>query len=232
MSYRIAVVEDDTVQLARVSALIREGMKERGADCTVSAFVHPLQMQDRFYDAFFLDISMPVMDGLAFTKLLRDCGYQCSIVFLSAMETSVFEALKVSPLRFVRKSRLEEDLPEALDALVQDLKQAADNRITLPVSGGKVSLSVRDILYIRSDDKVQQVVTAGQTYEVHSTVQQIEQQLKGRGFLRIHRFYLVNMGAVRRVQGNDLVMDNGKVLPVSRIRSAQVRAALRDVMFS
>ena len=227
MAYRSAVVDDNPVQLRQECALARELAAKNGCDAVFTAFASVVDLDGRKnFDAYLLDIDMPDLSGIAFARLLRTEGDQCSIVFVSAMESAVFEAQRLLPLRFVRKSRLREDMEEAMEALCAQLEKNSRETILLHVQGGSERVPVREILYVQSLDKHQRVVFAHGDTEVRLTMAELEKQLLPHGFIRVHRYYLVNMACVRRFFGGEIVLDNGEHLPVSRGKTDEIQRAL------
>jgi DNA-binding NarL/FixJ family response regulator len=71
-------------------------------------------------DVLVLDISMPVMDGLAAARRLRDLSSATRIVFLSMHEDQDFveAALAAGASGYVTKSRLYSDLVPAIEEVM------------------------------------------------------------------------------------------------------------------
>ena len=89
----------------------------------------------------------------------------------------------------------------------------------------KVSLNRDDILYIESrDSEVWVVARDGQSYRNRNGISQWE-NLLGEGFLRIHRAFLVNVSHAT-LSTPDIVLVDGKELPVSRKNKETVKAVL------
>ena len=112
MPYSIVIVDDDAEMLQRINDQLGEIIRRSGIECTIHVLSSPADMDDIIYDAYFLDISMPLIDGIELARNIRDRGSMSSIVFISSIESRVFEAMRTQPLRFVRKSHLQTDLEE------------------------------------------------------------------------------------------------------------------------
>lgn len=232
MAYRIALIEDDPAQLQTIREQTRALMEKLHCPCALIPYGSSFDQVDMSCDAYLLDIHMPGIDGIHLAQQIRQSGNLCSIIFISSIESRVFEALRVQPLRFVRKMHLNEDLPEALSALSRELKQRSSHAFLLNVDGEMLRVPVQKTLYVESANKNQRVVLYDHTYEVRSTMQYFEDQLADQGFFRIHRCYLVNIAAIYSISGQEVTLDNGVHLPISRNKIDETKDRLKRMMFA
>lgn len=58
----------------------------------------------------------------------------------------------------------------------------------------------------------------------------LEDKLSEKGFLRIHKGYLVNYRFIRRLKNTDAVLTNGEELPISRLRVQEIRNKYLEFM--
>jgi len=62
------------------------------------------------------------------------------------------------------------------------------------------------------------------------TLQDAEQRLHGKGFLRCNKCYLVNQKHIQTVTGSDVVLSNGEKLQISRLRKKEFMEELARSM--
>lgn len=231
MSYKIALLDDNPHQLEATHKLIEQLLAKENIDAAVIPYHSAFDVPSLNYDAYLLDISMPGMDGLALASSIRAAGNAAAVIFITGIENRVFEAIRVQPLRFVRKSHLKAELPEAIHALCDQLRMEEQSALVLQSERMLLRIPVRQILYVESSDKNQRVVLSGQEHETRATMGSFEDQLLSQGFLRIHRCYLVNLRSVYSIDGSDAVLADGTRLPISRTKLAEVKNAFRRMMF-
>ena len=95
------------------------------------------------------------------------------------------------------------------------------------VKVGRKHISVGDISYIHSADTYTEVVTKdGAKHQNYIPISKWEQELSSRGFVRIHRSYLINKSNVSEVNPRSVILGNGEELPVSRTYHASVQLSL------
>lgn len=231
MLYRIAVCDDDAHVLPQLARLIRREFERAGVSVDLAAFdgARPLldALRETPFDALFLDIDMPGTDGVAVADQLRARGDATPLVFLSAREDRVFETFRSAPLRFVRKSHLHSDLPEAVRAVSAGLQSASRVRIPLMTPTGIVNVPVDEIMWAESFGKRQTLVMTGGTLEVRHTLRELCEKLEPHGFLQVHRCYVVSCRYIFSIEAGRLIMDNRREIPVSRYRLAACKEAFR-----
>lgn len=232
MNYRIAIVDDDALMLDRLCTLTHREARKNGWDLNLYRFCGAEMMDSLHYDAFLLDISMPCMDGVELALQIRSHGLLSPILFVSSVESKVFEAFRAQPLRFVRKTRLTEELPEALQAMIRQMQQNSEQTLLINCERQTLTLPIRTILYIECFNKLQRVVTAQQEYKVYSSMDAFTRQLADKGFFRLQRSYLVNLDSIVCVEKKEAVMSNGDRLPISRALVDEVKHQLEKRFFS
>lgn len=231
MPYRIALIDNEPAFLSRLVHLVQQMTKQQSFPCTVHCFTSSFAIDALTYDAYLLDIEMDGMDGIRLAQEIRRKGSQSSILFVSGVEERVFEALRVQPLRFIRKSHLAEELPEALSALRNKLDEDNKNRLTVTTNRETIHLPVSSILYVEGENKIQHIVTKDMRHTVYLTMGYFEDKLVSKGFFRIQRSYLVNMDAVICIKKGEAILRDGTHLPISREKYAETRKRLEEVIF-
>lgn len=98
---------------------------------------------------------------------------------------------------------------------------------SLMLRGTGKRLALGDILYLESFGRKLVIRTRGERYEIYGSIEKEERRLSGRGFVRIHRSYLLNLEAVEGLQGNQILLQNGELLPLSRLRRKRLHPLLR-----
>ncbi len=118
--YRILVAEDDEDFLDTLAAVLEAdgrfevaGRARNGREAVELAVrVEP--------DAVVMDIEMPILDGVEATRQLQETSPGLPIVAISGhdYEERVLEIREAGAADYVRKSRVDDDLVLALEALV------------------------------------------------------------------------------------------------------------------
>lgn len=166
-------------------------------------------------DLMFLDMELHELDGMETARRLRAVDAGLQLVFVTGYAEHVFDGYSVGALGYLLKPPKQEQLEAVLDraqtALYRDLERAyicrsRDTHYRIPNS---------NILYFASDRRQVQCVTESRSYTFYAKLDAVAAEV-GAEFVRVHQRFLVRAGAVDRIEGNEVVLQNGERLPVSR----------------
>jgi two-component system, LytTR family, response regulator len=183
----------------------------------------------------FLDVQMPVITGFQLLQQTGKSGFE--VIFTTSSEQHALEALKAGAIDYLLKPVQPDDLMKAvekvlakknseparqLEMLMSYFKPEKPKvrRIALTASDHLVFVDINDIVYCESDSNYTTFFLAkGDKVVVSKTLKDVEEQLSGGDFFRIHASYLINMKHVSkftRGDGGYVVMSNNQHITVSR----------------
>ena len=182
------------------------------------------------YDAVFLDVRMPGLDGVELARVLRRFASPPALIFVSAYESAAVEAFELRALDYLLKPVSRARLEEALGRVVQ----RPPDVLAVDVAGGGTRLVQRaDIHYLQAHGDYVRVVCTDGRFLVRATLGEFERRWAEHGFHRVHRQYVVNLrrAVELRPQVNGtavLVVADGVELPIARREVADLRRRLRS----
>ena len=145
----------------------------------------------------------------------------------------VFQSLVYHPFFFIRKAHLDEELePQLLELQKKAGKKVP--QIELQTGRQSVKLALRDIWFVESEKNYllfyREKDTRDEAIRVRMKMSEAEKKLEAHKFVRTHKGYLVNMNYVYRLREKELLLLNGKSIPVSRNYLNQVRMKIMGVV--
>lgn len=234
---RVAVCDDDITARDMIAASLKGILAQHGEDSAVevygSADALGADLHSKVFDLLLLDIDMPGTDGITFAEALRAAENSIDIIYISNREDRVFDSLRSSPVGFIRKSRFLQDTSEIMDLyLKKRAARARHPKLLVHTQDGMESLLLEQIMYIEGMGKHQNIVTQGsdQPTQVRRSMQELETELSPRGFLRIHKGYLVNYQFIRRIDESELVLTTGLHLPIARRKLPEIKESFLRLM--
>lgn len=140
----------------------------------------------------FLDINMDGMDGLEAARQIKTEYPKVHIVLVTAYVNYALDGYKVKASRFLLKDDLEKTLPECMDDILKEIQQE-ERVVEFNFVEGNVPIRIDDIIYIETSRHKNIFYTKNQTFSIYRKMDELERDLKGMGFVRIHQSFLINM---------------------------------------
>ncbi|WP_109098182.1 LytTR family DNA-binding domain-containing protein [Aquimarina sp. AU58] len=188
-------------------------------------------------DVLFLDIEMPELDG--FQLLKRITSKDFDIIFTTAYDSYAVKAFKASAIDYLLKPIEKEELCIAIEKVLSNKQNKSlgaslrllmeenfinptkhNSKINLPMDKKILLVNSEDILYCESEGSYTYVImSSGKKHCISRNLKQFELQLPHNNFLRIHQSYVINLNAIKeyhRGDGGEVILHNGKNIPVSR----------------
>ena len=228
MDFRIALCDDVPQDRAYIRSILTSWSENNKQLVHIEEFPSAESFlfryaEDKAWDILLLDIEMGNMDGVSLAKKIRQNNESVQIVFITGFADYISEGYEVSALHYLMKPVKKEKLFAVLDRAVAAL-QKSERAILLPLGGEVLRLPVEQVLYVEAFSHTVAVVTSEDTIQVKMPISELE-KLLGDVFIRCHRSYLVGIKNIARLSKTEVILDNGKALPLSRTAAPLVHKA-------
>ncbi len=198
-------------------------------------------------DLVFLDIEMPEYNGFELLNFFRDIDFE--FIFVTAYNEYAIRAFEVSAADYLLKpveismlqaavekarnrSRLS-GMKERIEILKDAFRGGDISRIAITVNDGFLFTEIADIIMLEADGSYTNVfLKNGTSMVVSKKIRFFEDVLLNRpNFSRPHRSWLINLNCVKKyIRGeSSLLMDNGKLIPVSREKKPEFETHLKKL---
>lgn len=170
----------------------------------------------------FLDINMDGMDGLEAARQIKTEYPKVHIVLVTAYVNYALDGYKVKASRFLLKDDLEKTLPECMDDILKEIQQE-ERVVEFNFVEGNVPIRIDDIIYIETSRHKNIFYTKNQTFSIYRKMDELERDLKGMGFVRIHQSFLINMKYIGKISSYVMTLTTGKQISVPKSRYPDVK---------
>lgn len=228
---KVAICDDEVVcrQILR-ERILRDGICQ-GYETEIAEYADGstlLEAVEEGYcaEVYFLDIETRegADDGIRTARELRRCGDQGLIVYVTGFLDYVQTGYEVRAFRYLLKSQIDRDLGKVLLDIRREL--AGEGFFSFQRNKETLRVKLQDILYMESDRRLVRIWCRQGEESFYGSLDKVEESLEGKGFLRCHKSYLVNMERVKTFSGEQVVLEEGTVLPVSRAYGKEVKREL------
>jgi DNA-binding LytR/AlgR family response regulator len=171
-------------------------------------------LKNNTVDVIFLDINMPVLDGINFIKSLENPPL---LVITSAYDEFAIETYEldvldylVKPIEFPRLMKAVNKINKRLDTTHKTPQENSKEHPFIFVKIDKKKMKkifLDEILVIESLKDYLKINTTSGKYIIHSTLSDFTNLLPERDFIRIHRSYTVAIDKIDAVEGNSIEIE-------------------------
>lgn len=194
----------------------------------------------------FLDIEMPMLNGFELLKRCEPLDFK--VVFTTAYDQYAVKAFKFNALDYLLKPVDKDELMAAvrkaqqnasptlaqLNAVQYVKNNPMPQRIALPVGQELLLVEVADIQYFESDGSYVSVFLkeSQKPIVLSKSLREFEELLNNPAFFRSHNSYLVHLKHIRKIvrtDGGEIVMANGRSLPVARSKKVELLGLIAKV---
>lgn len=227
---RVVIAEDDPQCFAQLEQFIVRFGQETGRTFQIVHYENGEDLVERYrpeFDLLLLDVDMPFLDGMTAAGYIRRVDPEVVIVFVTNLAQYAIQGYSVNALDYILKPLNYFSFSQRLNRCLRYIKKREDAYITVAVKGGTLKLEVGDIYYIERLGHQLMFHTRDGIHASSSTLQQMEELLEDKGFLRCNKGYLVNLAHVSGVKDGCAVVQGDKLL-ISRGRRGPFLDALAD----
>lgn len=215
-----AIVDDDKAFSQSLQKHITDFCQKEGITSSVS-ITDPESLflgegAPFIYDVILLDIEMPEISGIEIADKLNSIKPVSGapyIIFVTARENLVFDALQTFPYSFVRKSHLFE-----LDNCIRNIFAKLRSTPTYAIKTGReIKIAeISSIIYLEKQGNYTSFYTNTGVFQERTTIDEKYKELKEHGFLKLHIGALVNAAHITDFNGTSLRLSCGKEIAISR----------------
>lgn len=213
---RAYLVDDEPLALKRLARMLAEAGQVEVAGSSTD----PLEAIDAILkarpDIIFLDIEMPGMSGF---EMLSRLDPQPLVVFTTAYDQYALQAFGVNSIDYLLKPIEAQQLKRALDKIARiragaeprpEMREilarltAANDypaRIASRIGDRVEFIDLARVTHFYASDKLTYAATSGRNYCVDYSIQELEQKLDPKKFVRVHRSTVLNLEYVHELHG-------------------------------
>lgn len=218
----IAIVEDNPGQARLLQEYLERFFAEVGQDAELTHFSSGDTLLNDYrpvWDILLMDIELPGRDGMSVAARIRELDQRVVLIFITQMAQYAIRGYEVNALDYVLKPVSYYAFTLKLNKALRVLRERQSKQIMLQGENGLQVLSTDQLYYVEVwGHKLCYHTSLGDfTATGARTLQEVEDELGGLGFLRCNQSCLVNFRYVQRI-GKDEVQVNDQCLAISRGR--------------
>lgn len=154
-------------------------------------------------------------NGISIAKSIRKAGINAVIVFFTRYKEAVFDAFDVEALHYLVDGKTSvAKFDEVFRKAVSRAESRVQASIVLNCAGEQRKIIISQIYYFEVFNRIVTVYYRDGSFEFYSTLSRLEDSLARRGFVRVHRAYLVSERYIASIKQKEITLLNGTTIPV------------------
>ena len=217
MILRCAIVDDEPLALSLLESYVNKTPFLELTGKYSSAVQAMKELPDTEVDLLFLDIQMPELNGLEYSKMVDS---RTRIVFTTAFGQYAIDGYRVNALDYLLKPISYVDFLQAANKALQwfelTLKPEEIDSIFVKSDYKLVQIDLNKILYIEGLKDYIKIYTEDAPKPILSlmSMKAMEELLPDSRFIRVHRSYIVQKNKIRVIDRGRIVFDK-TYIPIS-----------------
>lgn len=226
--FRLAVCDDEEIYIDHICRYLETYENESGNKIVVSRYVSGFHLLEdlrggsRKYDILFLDVDMPVVQGIDVAMEVRKFDKDTPICFVTSYENYAFQAFQadatgylVKPVKYAEFKRMIDKCTTQIQ-YTRERKEVKESYFCMRRGSGETMIPVSSIQYI--EKKRNQCVFHLDSGEVtcYDTLASVYGKLDHNHFYYAHQGYIVNFDRMIEVQREKILLAEGAEIPMSR----------------
>ena len=218
---RIAIVEDEMEYRKTLRQFAERFSRENDTPLEIREYENGIGLTENYkgaYDVIFLDIQLPLMDGLEVARHIRQFDQDVILIFVTNMAEFALRGYEVNAYDFVVKPIVYPAFEQKMKKVARIIGRRPSKYVMLPLGGSLLKIPTSDVYYIETvNHRLYCHTVDGVKPMSAGTLTALEEQLTSEHFSRCNSCYLVNLRHVSAIE-KDSVTVGGSELKISRPR--------------
>jgi len=187
-------------------------------------------------DIVFLDINMPKINGIDFLKSYKTNAH---IIITTAYPVYAVEAYGLDVLdylvkpvsfdRFLKACNKVKELSDLKNTTPDHIKKSTDH-FFIKCENQIEKVLYDDLFYAEAMMNYVMLYTTAKKMMVYITMKGLEEQLPAENFIKVHKSFIVNIGKIKSIEGNILLVGNEKIAVSQNLREKVINQIIQDKM--
>ena len=220
---KIALCDDNPTELKRIEDLVCEYKSASKENVYYESFSSPVDFLAKissggFFDLIFLDVLMPVINGIDVAKEIFKYNKLTQIIFLTSSREFAADSYSVSALDYIIKPINKENFAAGMEKFMHRYQKIKSDELVIREKSTISRIPLHVLSYVEVlDHHLIYHMSNSYTIRCRQSLSEIENILIANGkFIRTSRSFIVNMDYISKIEPGCLIMDDGSRVSVSR----------------
>lgn len=234
MSIRYIIVDDESVAhdiIKKYCSLLPNMQLMQDCYDAIEAIEY---LNNNTVDLIFLDLNMPKLQGFEFLKTLPNLP---KVIVTTAYKEHALEGYELNIVDYLLKPFSFERFLKAINKARTDTPKIASNsqnvvadekqeRFFLRSENKYIQIVLDDILFVESSGNYIKIVLKEEIITTRGKLSSMMELMPIDSFIQVHRSFMVAQKHIKRIEGNQIFLDNYTV-PIGKLFKVQLDRLLK-----
>lgn len=222
---KIAICDDSDEFTYSLENMIKSYGERNNIVLSIKTFNSSIMLAESLkmdFQVFFLDIEMPLMDGVELARLIRKYDSDSYLVFVTSYMKYMPIGYDVNASNYLRKPIKQAKVDKELDKIVKWFVHHKKTYITVKNLEGFFKIYLHELKYIETYDRNVLIHTEKGNIICYKKMQELDELLKNDDFYRCHNSYIVNLNYIERIVGLKVYLLGGEIITTTKARKKEL----------
>lgn len=216
----VAICENEAEETKKLTQFLYKYANENGVTFNIRNFENGMRFLETFssnYDVVFMDIDMPLMNGLETAKKLREKDSSVALIFVTNLAQYAINGYEYNAVDYILKPLNYPSFALKMNRVMTICNKRYRNEICIRTNNGEARFSSNQVIYVEINAHSIIYHTEVGDYNAYGTMKKVEAQFSDNEFVKCNSCYLVNLRYVSKIDGYTVTVGKHELL-ISRPR--------------
>ncbi len=204
------IIDDEVPAIEELEYFINKHSKIKISGKFTSGAEALLYLNENTVDVIFVDINMPVINGLEFSKIIKKFLTPPLIVFVTADKSYALDAIELEVFSFLLKPYPDEKVINLLKKIEKELECIKENiystnpqyesdKITVFKDDKVFRVYLEEILFFEANGKQTICYTKDDEYYLKKSLGKVNELIENNKFFKCHKSFIVQIDKVEEI---------------------------------
>ncbi|MFZ6666181.1 LytR/AlgR family response regulator transcription factor [Peijinzhouia sedimentorum] len=234
MSIKYMIVDDESIAhdiIKKYCALLPNMQLMQDCYDAIEAIDY---LNNNTVDLIFLDLNMPKLHGFEFLKTLPN---QPKVIVTTAYKEHALEGYELNIVDYLLKpfsferflkavNKASIDALKVTSTIQNEVSDGKPERIFLRSTNKYIQVVLDDILFVEASGNYIKIVLKEEIITLRGTLSSLTEHIPTDGLIQVHRSFMVAQKHIKRIEGNQIFLDNYTV-PIGKLFKVQLERLLK-----
>lgn len=169
------------------------------------------------FDAIFLDIDMPMMNGMEVAEKIRDNNEEINLIFITMIANYAIKGYKVKALDYILKPVPYFEFSLIIDKLLLKKSKEKEQYFLIQAKNNMKKINYNDIFYFEMFNH-DVYIHGKDEFSFRGTLKEIELRINKEQFVRCNNSFIINLQYVDEIKGDFVYLKSGEKIEITKSR--------------